>query len=58
MEKKDLLEIWGFLDVLKSQYEKALSENKYNHAEVKEMDKKFVLRIKELQRLIDAETQE
>lgn len=57
MEKKDLLEIWGFLEVLKMDYEKRLNENRYNYDEVRASDRKHLDRLIELQRLITEETE-
>lgn len=57
MEKKDLLEIWGCLDILKSYYQRRLLENNYSLKETKDIEQKMYERICKLQRLITAETE-
>ena len=57
MNKTELLEIWGFLDVLKADYQKRLLENSYSFDEVRKTDEKHFKRIAELQKLITEETE-
>lgn len=58
MNKTELLEIWGFLDVLKADYQKRLLENSYSFEEVRKIDEKHYKRIAELQKRITEETEE
>lgn len=57
MNKTELLEIWGFLDVLKADYQKRLLENSYFFDEVRKTDEKHFKRIAELQKRITEETE-
>lgn len=57
MNKTELLEIWGFLDVLKADYQKRLLENSYSFEEVRKIDEKHYKRIAELQKRITEETE-
>ena len=57
MNKTELLEIWGFLDVLKADYQKRLLENSYSFEEVRKIDEKHYKRIAELQKRIIEETE-
>ena len=57
MNKTELLEIWGFLDVLKADYQKRLLENSYSFEEVRKIDENHYKRIAELQKRIIEETE-
>lgn len=57
MNKTELLEIWGFLDVLKADYQKRLLENSYSFEEVRKIDENHYKRIAELQKRITEETE-
>lgn len=57
MNKIELLEIWGFLDVLKADYQKRILENSYSFDEVRKTDEKHFKRIAELQKRITEETE-
>lgn len=57
MTKTELLEIWGFLDVLKSDYQKRILKDNYSFEESKRTDEKHYKRLIELQRLIEEEAE-